>query len=245
MYRIAIVEDQERDARKVMAALDQYAEVKKISLQHTWISNAAEFLENYHGQYNIVFFDIRMPGLDGMSAARELRSMDRSVVLVFLTSLAQYAVQGYEVEAIDYIIKPITYPILALKLPRILNRCFIEEDEVIIQSKGASIKVRPGDIQYIEICEHDIQFQTSGGIVRSYGTLKDVEASLPDGFFRINNQTIVNLRYVKHADNTSATVAGRVFPISRSRRKEFMTAMHGAVTKTRSAELTNTGKINR
>ena len=77
--------------------------------------------------------------------------------------------------------------------------------------------------------------------MRSYGTLKEVEASLPDGFFRVNNQTIVNLRYVKHTDNTSATVAGRAFPISRSRRKAFLIAMHDALTKARTTELTNKG----
>ena len=233
MYRIAIVEDQERDARQLMTALDRYAQKKQIQMEYEWISSAAKFLEDYHQQYDIVFFDIRMPGLDGMSAARELRMMDRTVVLAFLTSLAQYAVEGYEVEAIDFILKPITFATLELKLPRILARCNVDEQEIIIQSNGTSIKLLPNELQYIEIYDHHIQFLTVSGVVRSYGTLKEVEALLPEGFFRINNQTIVNLRFVRHVDSISATVAGRSFSISRGRRKEFLAALHGAISKTK------------
>lgn len=168
-----------------------------------------------------------------MSAARELRAMDRSVVIAFLTSLAQYAVEGYEVEAVDYILKPITYAALELKLPRILARCHVDEPEIIIQSNGAAVKLPVNELQYVEIYDHHIQFLTVNGIVRSYGTLKDVEAQLPGGFFRINNQTIVNLRFVRHVDSQSATVAGRSFSISRGRRKEFLAALHGALSRPR------------
>ena len=233
MYRIAIVEDTEQDARLLMAALDKYAALKQVQLEYEWISSAARFLEDYRGQYGIVLFDIRMPGLGGMSAARELRAMDRSVVIAFLTSLAQYAVEGYEVEAVDYILKPITYAALELKLPRILARCHVDEPEIIIQSNGAAVKLPVNELQYVEIYDHHIQFLTVNGIVRSYGTLKDVEAQLPGGFFRINNQTIVNLRFVRHVDSQSATVAGRSFSISRGRRKEFLAALHGAISRPR------------
>ena len=233
MYRIAIVEDSEQDARRVMAALDRYAEKKQVALEYEWISSAARFLEEYQGQYGIVLFDIRMPGMDGMSAARELRTMDRAVVIVFLTSLAQYAVESYEVEAVDYILKPLTYAALELKMPRILARCNVDEPEIIIQSNGASVKLKANELQYVEIYDHHIQFLTTGGIIRAYGTLKEVESQLPDGFFRINNQTLVNLHYVRHVDAQVANVAGRDFTISRNRRKEFLAALHGAITRSR------------
>ena len=224
MYRIAIVEDTEQDARLLMSTLDKYAEQKHVQIEYEWISSAARFLEDYRGQYGIVLFDIRMPGLDGMSAARELRAVDRTVVIAFLTSLAQYAVEGYAVDAVDFILKPITYAALELKLPRILSRCHVDELEILIQSN---------ELQYAEIYDHHIQFLTTNGIIRSYGTLKEVEALLPDGFFRINNQTIVNLRFVRHVDSQSAVVAGRSFPISRGRRKEFLAALHGAICRPR------------
>ena len=156
MYRIAIVEDSEQDARLLMTMLDRYASEKHVQLEYRWMNSASRFLEDYHQQYGIVLFDIRMPGLDGMSAARELRAMDRSVVIVFLTSLAQYAVEGYAVEATDYILKPITYAALELKMPRILSRCQQEEPEIIIQSNGTSVKLLANELQYVEIYDHHI-----------------------------------------------------------------------------------------
>ena len=184
-------------------------------------------LDSYQHQYELVFMDIRMPGLNGMMAAHELREMDHTVVLVFLTSLAQYAVESYEVEATDYILKPITAAALDLKLPRILNRCMVEsEEEVVIQSGGTTTRLRPNELHYVEIYDHHIQFVTASGIMRSYGTLKAVEDALPDVFFRVNNQTIVNLRFVTHVGSNDTRVAGRTFPISRGRRKEFLSALH-------------------
>ena len=76
------------------------------------------------------------------------------------------------------------------------------------------------------ISDHHIQFVTASGIMRSYGTLKAVEDALPDVFFRVNNQTIVNLRFVTHVGSNDTTVAGRTFPISRGRRREFLSALH-------------------
>ena len=108
MLRIAIVEDHESDAKRLTALLEAYAQKNGKRFAITWIANANTFLDSYQHQYELVFMDIRMPGLNGMMAAHELREMDHTVVLVFLTSLAQYAVESYEVEATDYILKPIT-----------------------------------------------------------------------------------------------------------------------------------------
>lgn len=227
MLRIAIVEDHESDAKRLTALLEAYAQKNGKRFAITWIANANTFLDSYQHQYELVFLDIRMPGLNGMMAAHELREMDHTVVLVFLTSLAQYAVESYEVEATDYILKPITAAALDLKLPRILNRCMVEsEEEVVIQSGGTTTRLRPNELHYVEIYDHHIQFVTASGIMRSYGTLKAVEDALPDVFFRVNNQTIVNLRFVTHVGSNDTTVAGRTFTISRGRRKEFLSALH-------------------
>lgn len=228
MYRIAIVEDRQSDVQRFREALEQYAADKQMEFRCKLWSNAETFLEDYNHQYDIVFMDIRLPGMDGMAAARKLREIDHTVLLVFLTSLAQYAVEGYEVEAIDYIIKPITYSALRLKMPRLLRRCTIEEQEIIIGSSDQSVKLRPNDLQYVEIFDHHIQYMTAKGVVRAYGTLKEIEDALPDGFFRVNNQTIVNLRYVTRVDAENVILGGREFPLSRRRRKSFLEALHNS-----------------
>lgn len=226
MYRIAIVEDQPNDARRLSSLLEQYARTRQLQFSTVWMESAFAFLEDYRHQYDLIFMDIRMPGMDGMQAAHELRELDHSVVLVFLTTLAQYAVESYEVEASDYILKPITAAALELKLPRLLGKCMVDAPEVVIQSGGTTTRLRAGELHYVEIFDHHIQFVTSGGVLRAYGTLKEVESALPEGFFRINNQTIVNLHFVTRVNGNDTVVAGRSFPISRGRRREFLSALH-------------------
>lgn len=226
MYRIAIVEDRSSDAQRLQAALQQYAEEKRIGFVCKRWNSAENFLEQYNHQFDMVFMDIRLPGMDGMQAARELRKIDHTVLLVFLTSLAQYAVEGYEVEAVDYIIKPITYPALRLKMPRLLRRCATDEEEIIIESVDQSVKLRPRDLLYVEIFDHHIQYMTQNGVIRAYGTLKEIEDTLPEGFFRVNNQTIINLKHVTCVNGENVVLGGREFPLSRRRRKSFLEALH-------------------
>ena len=231
MYRIAIVEDQQTDARRLTALLEQYARANQQTFETAWFSNASDFLDSYRRQYDLVFMDIRMPGIDGMAAAHELRAADHTVVLVFLTSLAQYAVESYNVEAADYILKPVSAAALELKLPRILNKCAVDTGEVVIQCDGATIKLKPGELHFVEIYNHHIQFSTANGPLHSYGTLKEIEQALPEGFFRINNQTIINLRSVMRVDGENVLVTGRSFPVTRSRRREFLAALHVSASK--------------
>lgn len=226
MYRIAIVEDEIKDARRLYSLLAQYAKDKGKQFEITCIENAFLFLEQYHHQYELVFMDICMPGLDGMQAARDLRGIDHSVVLVFLTSLAQYAVESYDVEAADYILKPVTAAAMELKMPRILRRCQAEQGEIIVRTEGSMVRLKPYDLYYVEIFNHHIHYMTANGVLRAYGTLKEIEKNLPDGFFRVNNQAIVNLRYVTSVDSENVTAASRSFSISRGRRKEFLSALH-------------------
>ena len=227
MYRIAVVDDVEQDAKRFSSLLHRYQEEKDSDIHLRWYGSAEDFLEKYQKQFDIVFMDIRMNGMDGMKAAHRLRTMDESVLLIFLTSLAQYAVQGYEVDAMDYILKPLTYPALELKLQKALKRCRKQTEEIIIPIGAERIRVEAANLMYVEVFEHHLQYKTSKGVLKGYGNLKDVEKLLPEkGFFRLNNQTIVNLRRVQRISGNTAMVDGRDFDISRMRKKDFLAEFH-------------------
>ena len=122
MIRVAVVEDEAVHADRLIACLRRYGRENDLAFSVARFSDAISFLETYRGGFDLVFLDIRMPGIDGMEAAKRLRGIDAAVQLVFVTSLVRYAVDGYAVGAADYIVKPFSYEVFALKLSRILRQ---------------------------------------------------------------------------------------------------------------------------
>jgi len=166
-----------------------------------------------------------------MEAARKLRERDSTVMLVFLTALAQCAIQGYEVQAAAYILKPVSPSILEMKLRRLLPRCERSERSIALEQAGRQVFISQDDLMLVEIYDHHIQYYTALGIFRDYGTLKKVEEQLPqETFYRVNNQTIVNLRHVKGIGSENVIVGDREYPISSRRKKGFIEALHRVKT---------------
>ena len=89
------------------------------------------------------------------------------------------------------------------------------------------MRVPENELVWVEVYEHHLHYKTAHDVLRGYGTLKEVEARLPENvFFRVNNQTILNLRYVQRISGNLVTAAGRSFEISRMRKKEFLAQFH-------------------
>lgn len=111
MFTVAVVEDDETAVAKLRACLDQYAATHAgVQFDVTVFNEPTSFLDPYKTVWDIVFMDIEMPNMDGMEAAHRLRAVDSEVILIFVTNMAQFAAKGYEVDALDYIIKPFAYP---------------------------------------------------------------------------------------------------------------------------------------
>ena len=141
MIRIAIVEDDREHALRLENALKKYADEHKLTLQICVFYNVISFLEQYAGDYEIVFMDIMMPMMNGMDASRMLREKDENVMLIFVTSMGQYAIRGYEVSASDFIVKPVEYPSFALKFTRALSKLPKKEDRDVLIRKERLLPV--------------------------------------------------------------------------------------------------------
>lgn len=109
MIRIAIVEDETVYKEQLIEYLKEFEQERSETLKIDTFSDGDEIVENYQAQFDIILMDIQMNFMDGMSAAEEIRKIDSEVVIIFITNLAQYAIKGYEVDALDYILKPISY----------------------------------------------------------------------------------------------------------------------------------------
>ena len=228
VLHIAVVEDTPSEAQWLESYIERFSQERGETLRYFRFESAEIFLREYRSQYDIVFMDIEMPGIHGMDAAPQLRDREPSVILIFVTRLSQYAINGYEVDALDYIVKPFSYPAFALKLKRaVIRRMAAREDEITLSTNSGPMRLRACALTYVEIYKHHIIYYTELGEYKAYGVLKDVEAVLPrEQFFRVGGSYIVNLRHVMAINGMTVIVDGREIPISRVRKKELVAELN-------------------
>lgn len=152
MFRIAIVEDQEETRECLNRFVRQYAEEQGLQVEISLIADGSEIAEHYTPGFDIIFMDVEMPRLDGFGAAEAIRAVDAEVVLVFVTNMAQYAIRGYEVDALDYVLKPVNYYQFCTKLSRAIQRVQRRRGgQVVLQLAGGGIQLLDtADIYYLE-----------------------------------------------------------------------------------------------
>ena len=131
VVHVAIVEDEQIHQDTLKNYLQRYESENGVSFHIDVFANPILLLENYKPVYDLIFMDIQMPDINGMDTARRLRAMDQNVLLIFVTSLAQYAIEGYEVAAVDYILKPVQYFSFAMRLTRAIWRINAEAGEAL------------------------------------------------------------------------------------------------------------------
>lgn len=223
MIFVSVVEDNPEDIDTFRQYLSQYQDEHGSEFQISYYQNGADFLEHYQTDTDIVFMDIEMPVMNGMETAHALRKLDSQVVLVFVTSLAQYAIQGYMVRALDYVVKPVSYAHFSVKMNRILQNLPMRDDWHIIPTKDGNIRIAYSRIYYVESNNHQIIFHTAEGTFQYRATLQSIEQAMRGhGFSRPNNSFLVNLFHVQAVRNDCLTIRGIEMSIGRSRRNSFL-----------------------
>ncbi len=227
MIHLAIVEDEQLYIDQLTEYIHRYEAEKKLKFKISVFSDGAEIVEDYKGVYDIIFLDIQMKFMNGMDAAEKIRELDPNVVIIFITNMTQYAVRGYEVDALDYIVKPVEYFSFSQKFSRALGR--IKKDEAVyisIPLEDGILKVAVDDIDYIESQSHSMIYYTKKGTFHSRGTMRGLEEKLCNyGFFRANKGYLVNMKHVDGVADNCCLIGGGKLPISRTRRKPFMDAL--------------------
>lgn len=227
MINIAIIEDEKDESDKLASYVRAFSEENDVDFNVKQYANPITFLTNYSGNFDIVFMDIELPDMDGMTAAHKLRAADSDVDIIFVTNMARYAVKGYEVEALDFIVKPVTYLGFGLKLKRALSRrCRRDGTKIVVKTTEGQECVSSSELMYVEILNHNLIYHTVRGNIRSYDQLKRIEDPLLlHGFIRISRCYLVNLRFVRSVRGCDVRVGDDTLQISRQRRSEFMRAL--------------------
>lgn len=228
MLNIAIVEDDDREAKMLTDGLHRYAQEHQSSFSIQRFSDGVSFLCNEKQKYDLIFMDVEMPIMDGLQTAAKLREKDSQVVLVFVTKLFQYAVNGYEYDAADYIIKPIRYPSFSLKMEKIEKRCRQSTEKFLELKFSGGMKIVPqSSLSYVELQGHRIIYHTDKEDLVYYGNGKQIEDMLPEeDFFRCNSGYFVNLQRVTGMDGFTVFLGDTELLVSHARRKAFIEALH-------------------
>ena len=227
IFNKAIVEDEDSAAESLQQMIGQYEkENGENSFCVSRFSDSLSFLMEDCSKFDVIFLDIRLPDMSGMKAARKIREKDEEVLIVFVTNMAQYAVESYDVHAYDFILKPVVYGNFYMKFRRILkaleHKC--NDASITLSSRFEKKKIRVLDIMYVEVINHDLFFHLTDGQYRVIGTMNNIEKQLaPHHFVRLNAAYLANLKYVTALHGEYAVVGGTELHISRSRRQSFLT----------------------
>ena len=234
MLRCAIVEDSPRELEHLKECLARYSAERDIPLETTAFGDAASFLEHYRADYDIVFMDIELPGINGIETSHQLRAADPVVALVFITNMEQYAINGYEVDALDFVIKPINYYRFSSMMLRALRNLPVrDEKEVILQAAGTIRRMRISQIYYVEIQDHLLLYHTDMGRIEAWGKLSDVEAELDTyNFARCSSSHLVNMQHITSVSKTEVIVGSTKLPISQRKHKAFCDRVIAYLNKT-------------
>ena len=227
MYHIAIVEDEAAFAAQLQEYLEKYQEEHDVRFKISVFGDGEEILKDYQPLYDIILLDIEMPKVNGMQAAEQIREQDADVTLMFITNMAGYAIKGYEVGALDFVMKPVNYYTFSMKLTRVLKRTRQKaRQEILLTLPDGVKKLNVQQIYYVEVQNRMLSYHTDEGVFTMRGTMQSVEQMLrPYAFVKCNHCYIVNLKHVSEVRKNTAIVAGHELEVSRRNRTAFLQAL--------------------
>ena len=227
MTRIAIVEDEAAVREQLAGYVQRYTRQYGTQFEVTMFTDGVEILEDYRPVYDIIFLDVEMQHLDGMETARRIRELDSDVLLIFITNMAQYAIKGYAVGALDYVLKPVPYFAFSQQLQKAVNQLAKRTRHYLaVPVDGGMRRLDAATIYYIESEGHRVHFYTEDGDFSAPGALKVLEEKLAGRLFaRCNSGYLVNLAQVSGVQQNTVRVGPHELQISRPKRRAFLAAL--------------------
>lgn len=229
MVKIAIVEDSLSDANRMQEYLERWRASEGEEIQVSIYQRAWDFLSSFNGQFDIIFLDIMLPDKNGVDTAKCIRKVDESVIIVFTTNMKQYAINGYEVNALDFVLKPIRYNRFVLLMKKCVSRIQRDANRIQFRVPGTTYSIDVDDIVFVESNGHSVIYNLRNGqTIKKRATLGEVEKQLPvEQFARCSVSFLINLKYVDSIEGEFVIVNDTKLKLTRSKNREFRKAFVG------------------
>ena len=227
MFRFLIIEDEKAAADNLRALIARYLREHDIEARVDWMDSAFDFIE-FKQHWDLVFMDIALPGIDGMEAAQLLREKDAETLLIFVTDLAQFAVKGYEVDALDFVVKPVNYQSLSMRLDRTMRILANKQVSNIYLQTRFGARVFPiTALVYAEVRGHNLEYHLEDETVVVRGTMAKLEEDMDSAqFIRISNSCLINADRIHSINGSTVRMStGEELAISRTKKKAALDAL--------------------
>lgn len=225
MLKIAVVDDEITSIERITECIKTYCEKNGLACKVEKFSRGDKLSFEYKPVYDVIFLDIEMEPIDGIETAKIIRKYDRDVVIIFITKMAQCAINGYEVDALGFMVKPVDPKSVWLNLDK-ARRALLKNKggEVVLQLDGGIKKLSVGAIYYVEVADHDLIYHTDEGEfkIKIRKTLGEAAKELGSAFKQYSRCYLINLNHISRVEDTAVTVGGRKIFISRAKRKDII-----------------------
>ncbi len=230
MTRIAIVEDHQGDMKVLQKYLQAFSTKFSENFDIRTYHDGQDLADDYRAAFDILLLDIQMPGLDGMKTAAQIRELDENVIIIFITSTSQYAVQGYLVDALGYVLKPVSYLAFSQLMQKALRKLASgksHSDDLVANTSAGAVRIGLDRILYFESQLHAVLIHTESGIHRTAGPFKKyITQYETHGFSKCHNSYFVNLAHVICLKHNDILLSNRqTLPVSRTYRQTFLAAL--------------------
>lgn len=222
MIKIVICEDEKEQQELLKLYISKIFDGLSIEYELKIFNSGEELLKGYSKATDIILLDIQMGKINGMNTARKIRELDKKVEIIFITSLIEYVLEGYEVRAYRYLIKPIKYDDFKNNVLNCIKDISIQNKYIIVKEQGNRIKLGINEITYIEVQKETITIHTLSKDYKINETMNNIEKEINcNRFYRCHKSFLVNLEQVKRIKQYVAILENsEEVPISRHRFKE-------------------------
>lgn len=225
---IGIVEDNPDYAHVLQGLIEEWNRFQNYPVQFEIFFSGEGIMAELPSKFHVIFMDIQLPGIDGVEASRRLRQAGYNGEIIFLTAFHEHVFEGYEVRAMNYLLKPVTLEKLSVCMDAVLHSMFSES--YIIRNRNQFETVLYKDIIYIYSQGHQVEITASDKKYRQTIHLKELIKHLPVQFIQCHRTAIINVNHIVRLDGHNVTMSDReIISISNTYLKEIQLKLESLI----------------